>query len=230
MEAIVLAGGFGTRLAKVVKDVPKPMAPVCGRPFLEYVLDALKKEGVDHIILAVGYRKEYIIERLGSAFLGMTIDYSVEETPLYTGGAIKQALRLCNESRVFAVNGDTFFPVGLQRMRSFAQEGRTPVVMAVKRMKDFSRYGTVCFDQTQYVTSFKEKQFCKEGFINGGVYDIERHLLDDYPDIFSMENDCFPQLVERRHLRVFVDDADFIDIGIPEDYQTAQRMFCGVLP
>lgn len=225
MEAIVLAGGFGTRLAEVVKDVPKPMAPVRGRPFLEYVLNALRNEGVDHIVLAVGYKKECIIEHFGSTFHGASITYSVEETPLYTGGAIKQAMRQCTENRVFVVNGDTFFPVQLQKMRQFAAAEQAPVVMAVKRMESFSRYGTVCFDHTQYVTSFLEKRFCKTGFINGGVYDIERNILDNFPNVFSIENDCFPRLAQQRCLKVFCDDAVFIDIGIPEDYKTAQTMF-----
>lgn len=230
MEAIILAGGFGTRLAEVVKDVPKPMAPVCGRPFLEYVLKALLNEGVDHIVLAVGYKRECIMEWFGKSFHGIPIDYSVEETPLYTGGAVKQALHLCDGERVFAVNGDTFFPAQLQKMRRFAVEEHTSAVMAVKRMADFSRYGAVRFDHTRYVTSFQEKRFCKEGFINGGVYDIDRSVLDDFPKVFSLENDCFPLLAERRGLRAFCDNADFIDIGIPEGYLTAQRMFLGVFP
>lgn len=230
MEAIVLAGGFGTRLAGVVKDVPKPMAPVCGRPFLEYVLGALLREGIDHIVLAVGYKKECIIEQFGSTFLGVPIDYSVEEQPLYTGGAIKRALGLCRDERVFAVNGDTFFPVQLQAMRRFATEKHTPAVIAVKQMKDFSRYGTVRFDSAQYVISFQEKCFCREGFINGGVYDMERSVLEHFPSAFSLEKDCLPQLAEQRRLQAFCDDADFIDIGIPEDYRAAQTMFQEVLP
>ena len=229
VEAIVLAGGFGTRLANVVKDVPKPMAPVCGKPFLEYVLRALLSEGVGHIVLAVGYKKECIIEKFGSSFLGVPIDYSVEETPLYTGGAVKQALNLCEGNRVFAVNGDTYYPVRLREMRRFAEDEQIPAVMAVKRMEAFSRYGTVCFDPARYVTSFQEKRFCTEGYINGGVYDLNRNILEGFPDVFSLENDCFPRLAERRELRAFCDDAEFIDIGIPEDYLIAQKMFHGVL-
>lgn len=225
MEAIVLAGGFGTRLAEVVRDLPKPMAPVCGRPFLEYVLTALRKEGVNHIVLAVGYKKEHIVERFGSAYLGMSIDYSVEKTPLYTGGATKQALRLCEEERIFVVNGDTYFPARLQEMRRLAVEKHASAVLAVKRMRCFSRYGTVCFDDAGYVTSFREKQFCQEGYINGGIYDMERGILEKYPDVFSLENDCFPCLAEHRELRTFCDDANFIDIGVPEDYRLAQKMF-----
>lgn len=228
MEAIVLAGGFGTRLAKVVKDVPKPMAPVCGRPFLEYVLGALSNEGVGHIVLAVGYKKECVIDWFGSSFSGIPIDYSIEENPLYTGGAIKQALRLCSEERVITINGDTFFPVRLQKMRRFAEEEHSPAVVAVKKMERFSRYGAVCFDSAQYVTSFQEKRFCEIGYINGGAYDIERSVLDCFPDVFSLENDCLPYLAEQRCLRAFCDGADFLDIGIPEDYELAQRMFHGV--
>ena len=110
-EAIVLAGGFGTRLAHIVSDVPKPMAPVCGRPFLRFILDDLQKKGVERIILATGYKRECIEEFFGTHYRGMEIVYSPEDTPLGTGGAIKRALSLCREDWVAVLNGDTYFDV-----------------------------------------------------------------------------------------------------------------------
>lgn len=228
MEAIVLAGGFGTRLSTVVKDVPKPMAPVRSRPFLEYVLDAVIAEGVHRVILAVGYKRESITGHFGSSYHGVNILYSVEETPLYTGGAIKQALCLCREDRVFAINGDTFFPVKLKRMREASKNCKVPVVIAVKRMVNFSRYGNVSIDKNNVITAFNEKQFCRDGFINGGIYDLSRTTLDDCPTVFSIEKDYFPALVKGRKVCAFQDDGCFIDIGIPEDYELAQKLLAGV--
>lgn len=228
MEAIILAGGLGTRLSTVVKDVPKPMAPVCGRPFLEYVLDAVIADGVDKLILAVSYKKEYIIQHIGSSYKKAKVLYSIEETPLYTGGAIKKALGLCAEDRVFAVNGDTFFPVKLRRMRNVSQKYNVPAVIAVKRMFNFSRYGNVSIDKNMAVTAFNEKQFCRDGFINGGVYDIAKDSLNSCPDVFSIEKDYFPVLAAEQKVYAFQDEGCFIDIGIPEDYALAQTLLAGV--
>lgn len=225
MEAIVLAGGFGTRLAQVVKDVPKPMAPVCGRPFLEYLLDWLISQSADRIVLAVGYKKECIIDHFGHEYKGAAIAYSVEDTPLYTGGAAKKALGLCHDERIFVVNGDSWFPVNLRRMRSGAEASGMPVIIAVKRMHHFSRYGNVSIDCEGVITAFNEKRFCEDGFINGGIYDVARTALEGYPAAFSMENDYFPVLVRERRIRAFPDDGSFIDIGIPEDYDRAQELF-----
>lgn len=228
MEAIVLAGGFGTRLAQVVKDMPKPMAPVCGRPFLEYLLDWLTGRGVDRIVLAVGYKKECVMDHFGHDYKGAAIAYSPEDTPLYTGGAAKKAMSMCREKRVFVANGDSWFPVDLLRMRRDAGASGAPVAIAVKRMQRFSRYGNVTIDSEGFITAFNEKRYCEDGFINGGVYDVSRTVLDDYPEAFSMENDCFPALVLEKKIRAFSDEASFIDIGIPEDYARAQELFKGL--
>jgi len=185
MEAIVLAGGFGTRLAHVVSDVPKPMAPVCGRPFLRFILDDLQVKGMERVILAVGYRQEIIREYFGGQYRGMQILYSTEDTPLFTGGAIKKALCLCRDDRVFVVNGDTFFDADLNAML----EEETPIVVAVKRLEKFSRYGTVHVSDGR-ITGFTEKCPCEEGLINGGVYLISRTLLEDIPkEKFSLETE-----------------------------------------
>jgi len=119
METIILVGGFGTRLSHIVSDVPKPMIPVNGKPFLKYLFDYLLKNGVTYIILAVGYKSEIIQKYFGDDYKGISITYSVENTPLGTGGAIKKALDCCNEKYVFIVNGDTYFDVDLKQMKDF---------------------------------------------------------------------------------------------------------------
>ena len=125
MEAIVLAGGFGTRLKEVVSDVPKPMAPVNGKPFLEYLIKDLGEKGIRHIILAVGYKKKIIKEYFKNRYESIEITYSEELTPLGTGGAIKKALKLAKEEDVFIVNGDTFFDIDLKRMKEFHTENKS---------------------------------------------------------------------------------------------------------
>lgn len=225
MEAIVLAGGFGTRLAHVVSDVPKPMALVAGKPFLEYILQDLVKNGVDHIIIAVHHKKDIIIKHFGTLFCGVPIDYSVEDIPLKTGGAIKKALSLCREDRVFIINGDTFYKVPLMEMQAFAGRFGGPVVIAVKEMTDFSRYGKVDVDKEGVVTCFHEKEFCAQGYINGGVYNVAKNALDTYPETFSIEETCFPKMLKDRDIAAFLCNGYFIDIGIPEDYEKAQHDF-----
>ena len=225
MEAIILAGGFGTRLAQVVKDVPKPMAPVAGKPFLQYVADDLIAQGFDRLVFAVCYKKESIMNFFGSTYGGAEVLYSVEEEPLYTGGAICQALALCRDERVTVVNGDTFFGVDLAAMRRFAEDRGRQIVIAVREMRDFSRYGRVETNAAREVIAFHEKQPCAQGFINGGIYDLSRTSLEGYPQRFSMEEECFPKLLQSKQILAFPSDGLFIDIGIPKDYVRAQTLF-----
>lgn len=225
MEAIVLAGGFGSRLAHIVADVPKPMAPVIGRPFLEYIFTHLVENGVDHIVVAVHHMKECIMEHFCDRFLSATIEYSVEDFPLKTGGAIKKALSLCKQNRVLVINGDTFYKVPLQEMHQFAINSGKQVTIAVKEMSEFSRYGKVDLNKDWLITAFHEKEYCYKGYINGGIYDIEKNALDSYPESFSIEEVCFPKMLERHQIQAFVSNTYFIDIGIPEDYAKAQKEF-----
>ena len=225
MEAIVLAGGFGTRLAHIVSDVPKPMASVSGRPFLEYILTDLVQNGVDHIVIAVHHMKETIMNYFGNTYQGAAIDYSVEEIPLKTGGAIKKALSLCREDRVLIINGDTFYKVPLRDMLHHAQNVGTPICIAVREMTNFSRYGKADVSEDGFITAFHEKELCAKGYINGGIYAIEKNVLDKYPQVFSIEELCFPNMLADRKIAAFVSNAYFIDIGIPEDYARAQKDF-----
>lgn len=225
MEAIVLAGGFGTRLSTVVQDVPKPMAPVAGRPFLEYILDDLVSHGISRIVLAVHYKKECIMEHFGNCYRGAEVRYSIEEKPLFTGGAVKKALELCQDRRVYIINGDTYFDVPLLKMAEEAETKDKPVTIAVKEMVDFSRYGRVAVDENNVATAFCEKQPCKVGLINGGIYYISREILSSYPEKFSLEVDCFPKLLCHGNILAFESKGYFIDIGVPEDFYRAQDYF-----
>lgn len=222
MEAVVLAGGFGTRLKSVIKDMPKPMAPVAGRPFLEYVLDNLISQGIDRIILAVGYKKECIMDHFGTKYRGIEIIYSEENTPLFTGGATKCALKLCRNERVFVLNGDTFFHVDLNQLRRFSLEKNIPFCLAVKDVEDSSRYGALSLSDNGLLSNYSEKQSNRRGYINGGIYDMERTVLEEYPEQFSLERDFIPEMIRDGKAGGVRFTDFFIDIGIPEDYARAQ--------
>lgn len=225
MEAIILAGGFGTRLAHIVTDVPKPMAPVCGQPFLRYVMNDIIAKGVDRIVLAVGYKQEVISNYFGTNYRGAQILYSSEETPLFTGGAIKQALRLCKEDCVFVVNGDTFFDVDLKKMSVFHKENNADITVATKEMRNFDRYGTLIINGDR-ILSFKEKKQMSSGSINGGIYLIQKSLLENYyEDRFSFEKEILEKKIKGLRIYSYEGSGYFIDIGIPEDYFKAQEAF-----
>lgn len=227
MEAIILAGGFGTRLRTVVSDVPKPMAPLndAGRPFLSVLLEKLAADGVTHVVLSTGYMSEVIERFFGNEYAGVRIDYSVEETPLFTGGAVKLALSRCQEETVFVLNGDTYFDVKMNEMCQFHADARADFTVAVKKMHDFDRYGTVEV-QDGRIVSFREKRYCEDGWINGGVYCLRRSLLTDFPlTKFSLEKDFMEKKLTEMKMAAFPSSGYFIDIGIPEDYALARKKF-----
>lgn len=225
-EAIVLAGGFGTRLAHVVSDVPKPMAPVCGKPFLQYILDDLAKKGVCRVILAVGYKKECIENHFGPSYGGMELVYSPEDKPLFTGGAIRQAMNHVNGERAYVVNGDTYFDVDFDAMQMLHEQTGAVLTIAAKPMRDFDRYGTVEMDESRRIIAFREKQPCAEGEINGGIYLLEKaEMTAISEEKFSFENAYMEACVTDKAMYAFRSDGYFIDIGVPEDYARAQKDF-----
>ena len=225
-EAIVLAGGFGTRLAHVVSDVPKPMAPVCDKPFLQYILDDLARKGVRRVILAVGYKKECIETYFGGAYAGMELIYSPEDKPLFTGGAIRKAMRYVESERAFVVNGDTYFDVDLDAMVHAHSQSGAVLTIAVKLMRNFDRYGTVEKNETQRIVAFREKQPCAEGEINGGIYLLEKtEMMAISQEKFSFETAYMEANVSQKAMYAFRSDGYFIDIGVPEDYARAQKDF-----
>ncbi|MDY4784945.1 nucleotidyltransferase family protein [Pygmaiobacter massiliensis] len=226
MEAIVLAGGFGTRLAHIVSDVPKPMAPVCGKPFLQYILDDLARQKVTRVILAVGYKAECIETFFVGSYRGMELVYSLEDKPLLTGGAIKKALAMCREPNVFILNGDTFFQVPFQKMAKAHCRQEALLTVAVKKMTHFDRYGTVQLAESNLIQGFTEKQPCEAGLINGGVYLLQRSALNFISaEAFSFETDFMEKQVEKERFYAFLSEGYFIDIGVPEDYAKAQEDF-----
>ena len=220
LEAIVLAGGLGTRLRSVVSDLPKPMAPIGDKPFLEYILKYLQKNGITRVILSVGYKWEAIKEYFGDKFESIELIYSVEDEPLGTGGAIKKAMNQVKNSQVYIINGDTFFDVDL---KSLDLKDKSKLILSLKHMTDFDRYGCVENDENNLVTAFTEKGYRESGNINGGIYLASKDIFNEYDldEKFSFEE--FMQVnFEELKISVKVFEKYFIDIGIPEDYQKAQ--------
>lgn len=225
-EAIVLAGGLGTRLQHVVADVPKPMARVAGKPFLEFILLYLAQQGVHRVILAVGHKREVIIDYFGENFLGLRVAYSIEEEPLGTGGAIYKASDLLKGSSAFIINGDTFFNVDLQRLRKFHARHKAVLTLALKRMYQFDRYGTVETADSGRITAFNEKKYVEDGLINGGVYCMDKTVFPSgVSEKFSFETEILEKGVSSNSIFGLEFDNYFIDIGIPADYEKAQEDF-----
>lgn len=229
--AIILAGGFGTRLQSVVSDLPKPMAPINNEPFLNYQLNYLKHYGIKNVILSLGYLSEKIKAYYGSKFKGLNIDYVVEETPLGTGGGIRLALEKCTDDLALVLNGDSFFDVDLIKFHDLHIQNRSQISLALRKVNNSARYGTIEKNKENLISSFKEKSgIDHEGIINGGVYLIDKNLyLKKTPSAtnFSIEKDFFEKQLSNTLISGFEFDGYFIDIGIPEDYLKAQHDFKG---
>jgi D-glycero-alpha-D-manno-heptose 1-phosphate guanylyltransferase len=222
MEAIVLAGGFGTRLRSIVADVPKPMAPVAGRPLLEIILSRLAEQGFTRVVLSLGYLADTIVHYFGDSFRGMVLRHVVEDKPLGTGGAVRLALNYCTDDHVFVFNGDTFLNLEVAHAEVLWLQYREPIIVA-REVPDTTRYGSLETRDT-HVIGFVEKGRSGPGLINAGCYVLLRTALDRFPlhTPFSLEQDYLSPLVGHAPLRVFVSRGYFIDIGIPEDYARAQ--------
>jgi D-glycero-alpha-D-manno-heptose 1-phosphate guanylyltransferase len=225
-EAIILAGGLGTRLKGILPGIPKSMAPVGGRPFLSYLLDNLVKEEISKVIISVGHLKDHIINYFGYSYDSLKIEYTIENIPLGTGGAIKLALNQTINNDVFVVNGDTFFNPNLREMEQLHFKSGADITLAVKYLENTSRYGKVIPDSDGRITEFKEKSGAVDiGYINGGIYLINRKIIDSFrSEKFSIENDIFNTSCKKLHLQAFESDTFFLDIGIPEDYHLAQAL------
>lgn len=223
-EAIILAGGLGTRLRDAVPDLPKCMAPVLAKPFIGYVIDSLLQKGIEHFILSLGYKHANIKQYLKTQYGGLSITYSIEDQPLGTGGAVQLACSLTKDKSVLVVNGDTFFNADIEQMSAFHLNHRSLCTLALKPMQHFERYGAVQLHIDHSLKVFEEKRYQESGLINGGVYALQvaAFLLEEMPLQFSFEKDYLEKNVKYGRFYGFVQDKYFIDIGIPEDYEKAQ--------
>jgi D-glycero-alpha-D-manno-heptose 1-phosphate guanylyltransferase len=229
-EAIILAGGLGTRLKDTVPDLPKCMAPVTGRPFLFYVINYLRSQGIEKFVFSLGYKHEIIEEYLNNQFPTLNFQCSIEDEPLGTGGAIQLACSKADDENIVVVNGDTLYKGDLHQAYLFHSNNMAECTILLKPMKDFDRYGMVELTEDNLVKNFREKQAYESGNINGGVYILNKNkfLDEEFPSKFSFEKDYLEKFYTQRRIYGLVQDEYFIDIGIPEDYNKAQSELASV--
>jgi D-glycero-alpha-D-manno-heptose 1-phosphate guanylyltransferase len=234
-EAIVLAGGLGTRLRSIVQDVPKTMAEVAGRPFLDYIMYFLSKNNVEKAVLAVGHKHEVIKDYYSNSKSNFDIEisYSVETELLGTGGAIFQAAKQVQGESFFIINGDTFFSLPLEELADFAASKSAEIAIALKKVQHSDRYGHINLSETNQITSFKEKGEVKEvdSMINGGIYYVNKDLLHKFhmPKKFSFELDFLQNKLGSIKAYGKKFEGQFIDIGVPADYELAQSLLKDVI-
>jgi D-glycero-alpha-D-manno-heptose 1-phosphate guanylyltransferase len=227
-EALILAGGLGTRLQPVVSDVPKPMAKVAGKPFLEYILNYLIEFQIERVVLSIGYKAEAFQKYFKKNYKGLDLEYVIEKEPLGTGGALKLALEHCRQNDVLVLNGDTFFNIELDDLWIFHLIHQAEITIALREVDNASRYGTVQLNNDGKITAFIEKTGKKgKGLINAGVYVVKNTTFKKFslPEKFSLEKDFFEKHLTELKLYGCVCEGYFIDIGIPEDYKKAQDDF-----
>jgi D-glycero-alpha-D-manno-heptose 1-phosphate guanylyltransferase len=227
-SAIILAGGLGTRLRSAVPDLPKPMAPVAGRPFLAYQLDYWIGQGVDRFVLSVGYRHEAIVGHFGASYRGVAIDYSIEQAPLGTGGGLLLALgKLAPQQQPFLVlNGDTYFEVDLAALEELHRRKRSDWTFALFRCPQAGRYMGMEINEDARITALQSGTGTPGRLANGGVYLVSPDAPRAGPwsagDRLSLEDDLLPAAFQGGRSFYGLECAGaFIDIGVPEDYRRA---------
>lgn len=223
MQAVILAGGFGSRLNAIIKDVPKPMAPVGSRCFMEFVIESMKNNGINDFVFCVHHMAGKIIDYFGDGRkLGIKIDYSTEESPLGTGGAIG-LLRDSLHETFCVLNGDTYLELNLQKCIAKHISSNSIATMAVVKVKDSSRYGHVETNYEDHVVRFCEKsaEVVKNQQINAGLYILEPEIFDYIPEnkFVSFENEVLPALLKNnKKISTYPYAENFFDIGVPDDY------------
>ncbi len=228
MEAIVLSGGFGTRLRQVVPDLPKSMAPIAGRPFLEILLSNLAQKGFTRVVLSLGFMADKIISHFGERYESMELVHEVEKQPLGTGGAIRAALARCESDHIFVFNGDTYLNLEVNELENLWQAHHRPVIV-LREVPNTARFGRVEVNNGR-VSSFCEKGSSGIGLINAGCYVLPQGALDAFPKghNFSLETEYLSKELSIMHFDGFVTRGYFIDIGVPEDYARGQIELAGL--
>ena len=226
-SAAILSGGMGTRLRSVVSDRPKVMATVAGRPFLAHLLDQLLESGIERVVLCTGYMANSIRKELGDGYRGLELVYSVEDTPLGTGGALAKAAGVVTGERLLVLNGDSYCQCRLADFIAGHAASGAYAGMVLARVGDVARFGAVLTDDRSRVVDFVEKGGeTGPGWINAGIYLLPVPLLREIaPDRqVSLEREVFPDLMTRGLYGHHCEGA-FIDIGVPEEYRRAQSFF-----
>jgi NDP-sugar pyrophosphorylase family protein len=231
-DAIVLCGGAGLRLRTITGDVPKSMADVANRPFLELLLRQLRRHRFERVILAVGYRQDVIRSHFGERAFGLYLTYSAESSPLGTGGALRKAADLVESKSVLIMNGDSYTDADLREFVADYRESKSDASVIVVPADGRADCGTVLVDGRGRLAGFAEKQNTFHSpYVNAGIYLIASRIVQDIPPGLqtSLEKELFPQwLREGRHVRAFVCPQRCVDIGTPDRYMNAQDILATV--
>ena len=224
IDAIILAGGLGTRIRSILEDTPKCLAPINGKPFIDILIDDLVKKGFKRFIICIGHLKEKIVHHLEKRN-DCTIIFSEENQLLGTAGAIKNAEKLILSNKFIVLNGDTFVDVDFARWCKNTKELES---ICLIKNKNSGQYGSVTIDKKGLVKCFleKTKNNISESYINAGRYFFSKETLSEIPngEVYSLEYNLFPKLIEKRSISSFIIKNQIIDIGTPESYKTAQKI------
>lgn len=231
-RVFILAGGLGTRIRALFPDLPKPLVPIQGKPFLEWQIELLVRQGFSDFVLCVGYKAEQIVQQLGNGNRwGVTIEYSVETTPLGTAGALKHAQRFFQQT-AFVVNGDTFFSTNYIALLEQHHHQKTVGSLGLVTVEDSNRYGQVILGNRNRILEFHEKGSLKSqmGLVNSGVYVLEPQVLDYIASsrAVSIERDVFPTLATEGNLCGYPITGEFVDMGTPEGYEMLVKLLSQV--
>jgi D-glycero-alpha-D-manno-heptose 1-phosphate guanylyltransferase len=223
-EVIVLAGGKGTRLSHLLGDIPKCMAPIGQQPFLYYLIRNFQEQGASKFIFSLGVGHEKVCDYL-SGFAGLDYHISLETEPLGTGGAVARALELCENNTTWVTNGDSFLDAVLPPMVSFHHMCGSDCTIALTEVDQTDRYGSIQLDHAYRVTSFKEKGQTGTGWINAGIYLLNKRAFSgiSWPASFSFERDYLQHHMEKARFFGYRYKDFFIDIGTHEDFHRAQN-------
>lgn len=227
ITAVILAGGFGTRLQSVVSDRPKVLAEVSGKPFLAYLLNQISSVGIRKVVFCTGYMAEKIEGCFGDTYGQLNILYSKEEEPLGTGGALKLALPYLSSDVVLVMNGDSYTEADLCSYVNWFFQKDCEAALLLTRVPDTNRYGSITINGQENITAFNEKGASSDAvWINAGVYLMRKSLIVSIPteQPYSLEYELFPSLVEKK-LYGFCSEGRFIDIGTPESYALTEEFF-----
>jgi len=225
MQAIILAGGKATRLQTILKDVPKALASIRNKPFLDFLLQFLNQQGINHFIFALGHQHQQTLDYLNAKEKSWTYSCVIEQEALGTGGAVKKAIETATEKDVWVINADTYLALNMKAMYQQHIENNVLATIALKEMNHFDRYGLIHIDQSNRITSFEEKRACENGLINAGFFIVnkDRFLLHTASlEKFSIEQDFFELQLSTKAVFGYMTDGFFIDIGVPEDFKKAQ--------
>ena len=224
IEAIILAGGKGTRLKRVLDDCPKPMAIIGGKPFIEWILLMLRRQGIQRVVMCTGHLSETVESYFGDGrSIGMEVAFAGDPFPLGTGGAVRNALGKTRSNHILVLNGDSYLRVNISNFLKTHLACNARASISLVQVEDSRRYGSVKVNKDRKVLAFLEKSPRKQpGLINAGIYLLERNVVKEIPEgkMISLEREIFPDLIGKGLYGVLC-SGSFIDIGTPESFHAA---------